>query len=129
MVPKKDKLKSIAYCGLCCPECYKMKVAKAAEVLKKELELAKTKGAKFLRDLPILEKDLDNLIKLRCQKFCRQGGGNSNCQIKRCCKERNIIGCWECLSFKKCLKLKPQFVENLKKIKKSGPTVFRGKIN
>jgi hypothetical protein len=80
-----NEINLVAYCGLYCPKCYKMKVADAAEFLKKELENARNKGAKFLENFPTLEQNLDNLTKLKCAKFCREGGGKTSCSIKSCC--------------------------------------------
>lgn len=114
----------VACCGLYCPKCYKNTVAEAAELLKKELENAKTKGAGFLENLPEIEEVLNGLIKLRCSKFCREGGGKSSCKIKICCKNKNIEGCWECGDTKACPNLKEQFIGNIGKIKKLGINGF-----
>jgi len=114
----------VAYCGLCCPKCYKNTVAEAAESLRAELENAKAKGAGFLENLPETEETLNSLIKLRCGKFCRAGGGKSSCKIKICCNDKNIEGCWECEAFEACSNLKEQFVDNIRKIKKLGINGF-----
>ena len=110
-----DKLHLIAYCGLYCPKCHKMKkVALAKEQLKKL-------GNKDL----ILKDKLDEIINSQCTKFCREGGGKSaTCLIKLCCVEHQINGCWECEDFNICKKLKPQFIENNKKLKELGINNF-----
>ncbi len=110
----------VAYCSLYCPKCYKMNVAEAAENLKEQIENAKTKNTEFLKLFPSLEQILDNLIKLKCFKFCRESGGKASCKIKICCKNKNIDGCWQCKTFKKCDNLKTQFINNIKEIKKLG---------
>lgn len=115
------KLKLIAYCGLYCPKCYKMKIAASAKQLSAELKSAEEKGAKFLQESSEIEKVLNKLISLECKKFCREGGGKSStCPIKICCAEHKIQGCWECLNFDSCKMLKSQFVNNNRKIKELG---------
>lgn len=115
----------IAYCGLYCPKCYKMKVAEAARNLLFELESAREKGAKFLESDPLLKNKITDLISLKCVRFCREGGGKSmGCEIKKCCCQRNVKGCWECGEMEVCGKLKPQFLENCKKIKEMGTDRF-----
>ena len=115
-----DKTSLVAYCGLYCPECYNMRVGHAAESLIKELGSAQEKGATF-GDYSSLKTTLQELADLQCLKFCREGGGRSaNCKIKKCCDSHEISGCWDCPDFEKCNKLKPQFVNNIKKIKKIG---------
>lgn len=116
-----EKLRFIAYCGLYCPKCYKMKIAASAKQLLDELGSAQNKGAKFLHESPDIKPILEKLITLECKKFCREGGGKSTvCSIKACCVEHKIIGCWECLDFDSCKKLKPQFISNNNKIRKFG---------
>ena len=110
-------INQIGYCGLYCPECYKMKVSGAAKILKKELEMAETKGASFFQRYPKLNTELDNLIELRCTDFCRQGGGKYLCEIRECCLKKGLKGCWECGDFEVCENLKEQFVENIRKIR------------
>jgi len=118
---KDDKMNQIAYCGLCCPKCYNMKVGQAAENLQKEIESAEEKGATLGEEYPLLKKALDKLARLQCLKFCREGGGKSaTCKIKKCCDDHEISGCWECSDFEKCQNLKPQFVSNIKKIQELG---------
>lgn len=33
---------------------------------------------------------------LVCQKCCRDGGGNPECEIRKCCRGRNLTICFEC---------------------------------
>lgn len=108
-----------SYCGIYCPKCYKMRVSQAAAVLKDELERAKDRcGAKnFLT--PAFQKSLADLIALHCPKVCKQGGGNPDCVIRKCCIEKKYDGCWKCGKFEKCGKLKKEYVENIKKSKKT----------
>ena len=125
----KKGIMSVAYCGLYCPLCYKMRVAEAAEKLKRELDAAKAKDASFLEDNPGLKPSLDSLVGLRCLKFCREGGGKPNCRIKKCCEDKKYVGCWECLDYERCDKLKAQFVSNIKQIRESGIDCFIAKNN
>ena len=120
-MPHKTNLNLVAYCGLYCPKCYKMKVADAADSLNNELEIAQTKGAKFLENYSSLKQILNDLSDLHCVKFCRKGGGKSSvCVIKKCCDNHDINGCWECIDFNNCKILKKQFIDNITKIKKNG---------
>lgn len=113
-----EKLRFIAYCGLYCPKCYKMKIAVLAKQLLYELESAQNKGAKFLQEPPAMKPILEKLIALECKKFCREGGGKSSvCPIKTCCAEHKTIGCWKCPDFDSCKKLKSQFLANNRKLR------------
>ena len=117
----KTNLDLVAYCGLYCPKCYKMKVADAANSLNSELKSAQIKGAELLEKYPSLKQILNDLDNLRCTKFCREGGGKSSvCIIKKCCDNHNIEGCWKCADFNNCKILKKQFINNIKKIQKIG---------
>jgi len=110
----------VAYCGIYCPKCYRMRVSWAAKVLTDELLAAKTKGASYLDDAgKSFKESLDKLIALHCNKFCRNGGGET-CKIKKCCLEKEFEGCWECADFKSCKILSEQFIGHCKKIKKIG---------
>jgi len=110
---KKQDNKLIAYCSLYCPKCYKMSVSDAAMNLKKELENKHICGkTKWLSKS--FYSELDSLISLHCNKFCKEGGGSPNCKIRICCIKKGYNGCWECNNFKSCDKLSNQFIENIK---------------
>lgn len=71
------------------------------------------------------------MVRLRCNKGCRSGGGNPACKVRGCCVKKGIDGCWECGDFESCGKLeflKPihedACLKNLKKIKKAGVDGF-----
>jgi len=108
------KIDLIAYCGLYCPKCYKMKISEAAEKLIFELESAQEKGAKYLREDPLLKEKIDKLISLKCQIFCRADQGDLSCAIKNCCCGKGLLGCWECEGMESCGKLNAYFLENNK---------------
>ncbi|MFH1484857.1 MAG: DUF3795 domain-containing protein [Chloroflexota bacterium] len=113
-----------AYCGLNCEECfvYRMTVSEAAKALRRELRAGKVKDAweeiPFLGEYEPFKKSLDGLAMLRCTKACRGGGGNPWCKIRKCCQKRGFDGCWVCSEFAACGKLKPEYVKNIKKLKK-----------
>lgn len=116
-----DKLnkKLVAYCSLYCPKCYKMTISQAAATLKKELENPHVCGKiHFLPESFI--PNLNELVALHCTKICKYGGGNPDCLIRKCCVEKKIDGCWECVDFETCSELKEQYVRNIKRIKEIG---------
>ena len=116
-----DELRCVAYCGLYCPKCYKMKVAASARLLLNEFAAAQEKDANFLKEFSDMKPVLEKLVSLECRQFCREGGGKSaTCPIKSCCNKRQILGCWECSDLDSCSKLKAQFLENNKKLRKMG---------
>lgn len=138
---KKNDL--VAFCGLYCGDCfaYKGSVADLSRDLRKELRQSKfDKIAEFLSTFSFFEafknykqcyEVLGALVKLRCKKACRGGGGPPFCKIRKCCQKKGFQGCWECDEFGKCEKLdflKPSHadghIKNLRMIKKKGVNVF-----
>ena len=74
---------------------------------------------------------LGGMVKLRCRKICKDGGGPPFCKIRKCCQKKGINGCWECEEFETCEKLdflKPghgdAHIKNLRKINKQGIEEF-----
>ena len=133
----------IAYCGLYCGDCfgYKGKLADLARDFRKELRQSKfDKTAEFMATFSFFEvfknykqcyEVLGALVKLRCKKACKGGGGPPFCKMRKCCVKNNIEGCWECSEFEDCKKLdflKPSHndahLKNLRKIKKQGINTF-----
>jgi len=129
--------KLIAYCGLCCGDCFNHKgeIADLSRDLRKKLREAKfdqvSSGlSKFFKEFRNYKQCYDVLgamVKLRCNRTCRGGGGPPSCKIRNCCQKKNIQGCWECEEFEICEKLnflKPihgdAHLKNLIKIKKMG---------
>lgn len=129
----------VAYCGLYCGDCvgYKGKVADLARDLRKELRTAKfDKTAEFLSTISFFEvfknyeacyEVLGALVKFRCRKSCKGGGGPPFCKMRKCCQKKGIEGCWQCDEFETCEKLdflKPSHGEahlkNLRILKKKG---------
>lgn len=131
----------IAYCGLYCGDCvnYKGEVADLARDLRKKLREAKFN--KVSQGLSAFFKEFENygqcyevlgaMVKLRCKRTCREGGGPPFCKMRICCQKKGIEGCWECDEFETCTKLdflKPvhedAHLKNLAKIRKQGIDKF-----
>jgi len=131
----------IAYCGLYCGDCpnHKGEIADLARDLRKKLREAKfdrtaqglSKYFKEFRNYEQCYQVLGGMVRLRCKRTCRSGGGPPACKVRSCCTKRGIEGCWECQEFETCQKLdflKPIHadanVKNLRKLKKQGAAAF-----
>ncbi|MDY6833931.1 MAG: DUF3795 domain-containing protein [Chloroflexota bacterium] len=129
----------VAYCGLCCADCfgYKGKIADLARDLRKELRQAKFDKAaegipfKELQHYKECYEALGAMVRLRCNSACRGGGGNPYCKMRKCCQQRGFEGCWQCDIFETCQNLELQkpihgdaHIKNLKKIRKNGIDMF-----
>jgi len=131
----------IAYCGLYCGDCvnHKGEVADLARDLRKKLREAKfdrlsqglSKYLKEFEDYPQCYEVLGAMVKLRCKRTCRAGGGPPQCKIRNCCQQKGLLGCWECDEFETCTRLdflKPMHedahLKNLTKLKKHGVQNF-----
>ena len=133
----------IAYCGLYCGDCfgYQGKIADLARDLRKELRQAKfAKTADFLsgnsffavfKDYPQCYEVLGAMVKFRCKRTCRGGGGPPFCKMRQCCQKKGIDGCWQCDEFETCQKLDflkqthgDAHIKNLNILKKSGVDSF-----
>lgn len=129
----------IAYCGLYCGDCfaYKGKIADLARDLRKELRDVKfDRTAESLSSLSFFEvfknykqsyDVLGAMVKFRCKRACKGGGGPPFCKIRKCCQKKGIEGCWECDEFETCNKLDflkenhgDAHIKNLRKIKRAG---------
>ena len=139
----------IAYCGIYCGDCYrnKGKIADLARDLRKELrqekfdQTAETMSqisffAAF-KNYPQCYELLGEMVKFRCKRTCRGGGGPPVCKIRECSRKKGIDGCWQCDEFETCKKLdflKPfhqdAHLKNLRTLQKIGITQFlSGKRN
>ena len=131
----------VAYCGLYCGDCfnYKGEIADLARDLRKKLREAKfdkaapglSKYFKAFRDYGQCYEVLGAMVRLRCKRGCREGGGNPSCKIRICCWKRGMAGCWECAEFETCARfdfLKPIHgdanMKNLRKLRKEGIESF-----
>ena len=112
-----------------------------ARDLRKELrEIKYDKFASFISTYPFGKdfesynecyKVLGAMVKFRCRKGCRNGGGSPFCKIRICVEKKGFDGCWECDEYNVCKKL--QFLEpvhgdahikNINKIKTIGKNDF-----
>jgi hypothetical protein len=112
-----EKSGMIAYCGLYCKECpsYTGSIADLARDLRKELRtfrydkiaesLSSYSFFKYFKHYPECYEVLGGLVKMRCKRGCKAGGGPPFCKIRKCCVKKGIEGCWECDDFKICTKL------------------------
>jgi len=118
----------IAFCGLYCGACGLRGLKEPAEKMKQILDAYNYADiAKFvpgMEDYPAFEKILTEFTKQFCPA-CRQGGGNPNCVIRICAKERGFDTCADCNEMP-CEKAKfitegyPDVIRNLERIKQIG---------
>ncbi len=137
-----DEKDLVAYCGLYCGDCFGHQgvIADLARDLREELRASKfektaeyvsqTPFFKVFKDYPQCYKVLGAMVKFRCKKACR-GGGGPPCKIRKYCREKGIDGCWQCDEFEICEKLdflKPNHedahLKNLRVLEKSGVDSF-----
>jgi len=133
----------VAYCGLYCDDCMARKgtIADLATELKRELKSAGfERFAGAMAEIPMfnaLKKYsefsavLDVLTNARCEKPCKEGGANPVCEVRLCCREKEIEGCWVCGEFVDCEKLKflecvhgIAHIRNLRRLKRKGVSEF-----
>jgi hypothetical protein len=139
----KENENLIAYCGLYCGDCYNHKgvIADLARDLRKELRAANfEQSAEFLSAIPFFKEFknykecyavLGAMVRLRCHKTCKSGGGPPFCKIRKCCQLKAFKGCWECGEFEVCKNLDflrvshgTAHLKNLAAIKKKGVKAF-----
>jgi len=133
----------VTYCGLYCGDCFghQENIPDLARDLRKELRQAKfAKTAEFLSANSFFEvfknyqqcyDVLGALVKFRCRKACRGGGGPPFCKMRKCCQRKGIEGCWQCEEFETCENLnflKPlhgdAHLKNLRVLKETGVDNF-----
>ena len=144
-----DGKELIAYCGLYCGDCFAHKgmIADMARDLRKELRQAKFKRfADAMSEYPYFAtyKNYDAayevmgaMVRFRCKRGCRNGGGPPTCKMRSCCRKKGIDGCWECADFETCKKLDflkdthlDAHIKNLRILSKKGVEAFiNGKRN
>jgi len=143
MVDPKNDTNLIAYCGLFCNDCHghNGRIPDLARDLRKELREAKyDKFANFIstysfgKDFKGYDecyKVLGAMVKFRCRKGCRAGGGSPFCKIRKCVLKKELDGCWECDKFETCKELVflenvhgNAHIKNLKTLKNKGKKEF-----
>lgn len=138
-----DTKELIAYCGLYCGVChgYTGVIPDLARDLRKELRasrydlfaslIAETEFGKVFKNYDACYEVLGAMVKFRCKKACRNGGGSPACKIRNCCDKKGIDGCWHCDDFETCNKLDflrhvhgQAHIKNLRILKKKGVDEF-----
>lgn len=133
----------IAYCGLCCGDCHGFngRIPDLARDLRKELRkhrydkfaefISQNSFGKAFKGYEDCYRVLGAMVRFRCRKGCRGGGGSPFCKIRICAQKRGFDGCWECVEFDGCKKLEflipvhgDAHLKNLRKIKRKGKDVF-----
>jgi hypothetical protein len=142
-----DNRNLIAYCGLFCGDCHghNGRVPDLARDLRKELRACRydlfaafISEYNFGKDFAAYDdcyKVLGAMVKFRCKRGCKNGGGSPFCKIRKCCQKKELEGCWECETFESCDKLDfltpvhgDAHIRNLRVIKKKGiEALLRGK--
>ena len=139
------KTELVAYCGTYCGECpaYTQSIADLARELRKELRrhkcerlapaLAKIPAFKAFEHYKKAYDLLGVMMKFRCKKTCRAGGGRVDCKVRECAKKKGLAGCWRCDDFETCKTLKSLeesgdldkiYLRNLRKLKRMGPAAY-----
>ncbi len=133
----------IAYCRLYCKDypLYRGKIADPARDLRKEIGQSKfDRIAKALSYVPFFKAFegysqsydvLGAMVKLRCPKNCKNGGGFPSCRIRQCCKKKEFEECWDWGEFENCEKLdfletghSEAHLKNSRKLKNKGVQEF-----
>ena len=125
-----------AFCGICCGDCIPSKeeffstVERLDEMLGElqfeEYAEYKANRQPAFKEYPAFLSVLRQIKQLRCPA-CRQGGGNPQCEVKRCVQNKGLNGCWECNQRSGCVFLNrlrgvhPNLDYNLDLITNMGP--------
>lgn len=123
----------VAYCGLYCGACgiYQGRIRQAVENLRKvigaygfdKIAPELTKWEPSLQHYAEFEKVMDGLVKLfgECPA-CIGDGGDPNCAIRQCCRQKKYATCVECAEMDTCgtLQRYPWAKKELQKIKTTG---------
>jgi len=130
--PKVNPLELATYCGLYCGACdiYQKRISKAGNELKKILTAMDfnewAPQVPGLEDYAAFDKVLNNIITMfgECPG-CMKGGGDPQCKVRLCAKEKGYKTCAECPevpcgNFKQLMEGYPQIVDELKEIKSVG---------
>lgn len=133
----------LGYCGEYCGDCFAHEgtLADLARDLRGEFRaarfadtaalLSRVPRFKVFAAYPQCYDMLGALVRFRCKRACRGGGGNPKCAIRLCCVRKDLAGCWECGEFEDCSKLcapEPDrgeaVIRKLRVIKRRGVAAF-----
>ena len=106
---------TVACCGLPCDDC-PIRDAEVPELASRLGEiLSRDSWKKLCGGLSKMETHflpfqsyekalafLGLLEEMECSHTCKEGGGSSDCRIRKCCRDKNIDGCWKCDDFEFC---------------------------
>lgn len=94
------------------------------------------------KQMPVFMNVLDSIIKLQCKTTCQEiggcsvGGNTHECRALKCMKSKEYDGCWQCIEFENCDKLKflknsygYVIEDNLKTIKEKGIEAVKSRGN
>lgn len=132
----------IGYCGLFCGACgiSQGRIKKAVENLRGVIgaygfdkiapELAKWEPA--FEHYTEFENVMNGFVKIfgECSG-CIKGGGDPNCAVRECCKQKGYATCAECADMEKCEKLRrygSRALEGVRKIRTMGNDRWAGEI-
>jgi hypothetical protein len=143
MTKKVEDTNLIAYCGLYCGDCHGFtgEIPDLARDLRKALReyrydlfadfISQYSFGKDYKDYETCYKVLGAMVKFRCKRGCRNGGGSPFCKIRKCVLKKDLEGCWVCIDFETCKELKflepvhgDAHIKNLRTIKKKGKKDF-----
>ena len=129
-----DPVSLVGYCGLYCNAC-RIRQGKMKEAVTNLRDIIASYGFdKIMPDLVNWEPSfkhydgfkqvMDGLVKMfgYCSG-CLQNGGDPNCKVRSCAKQKNYRTCTECAEAKTCQKLDPYrkyFEPALQSIKENG---------
>jgi len=123
----------VGYCGLYCGVCgiRQGRIKQAVENLRKiikfygfdEVASDMARYETSFQHYPEFEKVMDGFVKLLGEcPGCVAGGGDPNCAIRKCCRQRGYATCTECAEIDACEKVKQYLVagKGLRKIQEIG---------
>jgi len=124
----------VGYCGLYCGACgiHQGRIKQAVENLRQIIQAygfdkfmpELTKWEPAFQHYKEFESVMDGWVKMfgECPG-CIKGGGDPNCAVRECCKQKSFVTCAECTETDTCEKVKqhgPRALEGLHKIKAVG---------
>jgi hypothetical protein len=134
----KEREKLLAYCGIYCGDClgYTGVIADAAKrfmYVLDQYQFHRSVKAIFpdkFEQYGTMQEVLTFMEGLKCPKVCRDRGENADtdCPVRKCCREKDYYACYECDTFENCEKLRSMMgglhditcISNLRGIKEMG---------